>query len=150
MCWIDFGIICIEQAEVALPEGMMDFRFEYYKRTVNSEPLYDNWYHFNTADKLPGYWYFIWMPCESRFDESFFDMTEKGCPWVCVKPKWKDTVKKILAFYIQQSPVHQIAVLLRIQSESRNAFHSYCTLDAFMDALMAGNIKWNELYFIEN
>ena len=37
---------------------------------------------------------------------------------------------------------------MREQMESDNVVHEVCSLDEYMAALSAGNIRWNELYYI--
>lgn len=149
MIWIDFGIICIGQTKPSIPPNINSNDIEIYKRTISSEAQYDEWYNFHTADTLIGYWYIPWLPEEIMYDESFFDISEKGCPWMNVVPKWEGTVKSILEFYLNESPNHKIAVLLRIQDKSNDTVHSVCKIDEFMNELIEGNIRWNELYFIE-
>lgn len=148
MILIDFGIICIGQSEITYPNNIKNVEFEVENRQRNSESMYDEWYHFETADRLVGKWYLVWPSKDIYFEQSFFDLSDKGNFKVCVVPKWKDTVKKILDFYIQESPTHQIAVLLRMQDESNNISHPICSAKEFIDYLMDGEIKWNEIYFI--
>lgn len=148
--FIDFGIICIGKFKRSFPKNIEKVRFEVRKRTKTSKPMYDEWYHFQTADRLLGNWYFVWLTEDIFYDESFFDIADdKGEPWIYLEPKWKDTVKRILEFYIEESPIHQIAVLLRIQDRSHDISHPVCSLEEYMNDLEAGNIKWNELYFIK-
>lgn len=149
MLWIDFGIICIGQTGCALPEHIKNIRFDVFERTAGSEPMYRDGYHFHTADQLVGMWYLAWLPEEIMYDESFFEIADAGCPCVYAVPKWVDTVKQVIEFYLQESPVHRIAVLLRVQDESNDISHPNCALDAYMKALTEGKIKWNELYFIQ-
>jgi len=146
--WIDFGIICIGQEQIAVPADMNDIVFEGYQRTADSEPFYSDDYSFHTADNLLGCWYNIWLPESICYEESFFDIASKGVPYVEVVSKWAEYVKKLLSFYIDQSPFNRIAVLLRVQDSSNDTVHSDCSLDDFIQGLSAGNIKWNELYFI--
>lgn len=148
MILIDFGIICIGQSEITYPKGIKNVRFEVEDRQDHSEPMYDEWYHFQTADSLSGKWYFVWLSRNIYLEQSFFDISDKGDTCIYVESKWKDTVRTILDFYIQESPTHQIAVLLRMQDRSDNISHPVCTLDEFMKYLAAGEVKWNELYFI--
>ena len=149
MIWIDFTVICIGQSEISIPNDIPDVRFDAYRRTTDSEPIYHESYHFQTADNLLGNLYFVWLPEEICYDQSFFDIDRKGSPWVYVDTKWENTVKSVLQFYLQESPIHQIAVLLRTQDESADISHPICSLEAYMNALTEGNIRWNELYFIE-
>ena len=146
--WIDFGIICIGQEQLSVPSNMGDFVFEGYERTADSEPLYNESYHFHTANKLRGYWYNIWLPEPICFEESFFDIATKGVPYIEVVPKWTEYVKGFLSFYIDQSPTNKIAVLLRVEDSSNDTVHSDCSIDEFIQGLTVGNIKWNELYFV--
>ena len=148
MIWIDFGIICIGQEQISVPADMNDIVFEGYQRTAESEPFYYKEYHFHTADNLLGCWYKIWLPESICYEESFFDIASKGVPYVEVVPKWSDYVAKILSFYINESPYNKIAVLLRIQDRSNDIVHPACSLSEFVQALSDGNIKWNELYFV--
>jgi len=151
MIWIDFSIICIDQTKPSILPNIKSDDIEINKRIAGSEPFYDEtYYNFRTADALPGYWYRIWLPEEIMYDESFFDISEKSCPWIYVVPKWKDIVRSVLEFYLNESPKHRIAVLLRVQDESNDDVHQVCKLDKFMNDLTEGNIRWNELYFIEN
>jgi len=152
MIWIDFGIICIGQTTPSIPPmppKIDRMTIDVSKRTIDSDARYNEDYIFHTADTLIGYWYVPWLPEEFRYDESFFDMSEKGCPWVYVVPKWKDIVRSVLEFYLKESPEHRIAVLLRIEDQSNDIVHSVCKIDEFMNDLTDGNIRWNELYFIE-
>ena len=148
MIWIDFGIICIGQEQLSVPADMNDIVFEGYQRTAESEPFYYKEYHFHTADNLLGCWYKIWLPESICYEESFFDIASKGVPYVEVVPKWSDYVAKILSFYINESPYNKIAVLLRIQDSSNDIVHPACSLSEFIQELNKGNIKWNELYFV--
>lgn len=150
MIIIDFGIICIGQSEITYPNNIESVEFEVENRRSKSKSMYeyDEWCHFETADSLVGKWYLAWLSKDIFFEQSFFDLSDKGFSNVCVVPKWKDTVKRILDFYIQESPVHQIAVLLRMQDESNNISHPVCSVKEFMDHLTDGEVKWNELYFI--
>ena len=148
MIWIDFGIICIGQEQIIAPTDMNDIVFEGYGRTVNSEPFYSKEDNFHTADKLLGCWYKIWLPEPICYEESFFDIASKGIPYVEVVPKWSGYVEKILSFYINESPCKKIAVLLRIEEKSNDTVHSDCSLSEFVQKLGEGNIKWNELYFV--
>ncbi|MBQ7783669.1 MAG: hypothetical protein IJ368_06835 [Oscillospiraceae bacterium] len=149
MILIDFGIICIGQTTPSIPPISDSMTIEVYKRTINSDAQYNEDYNFHTADTLIGYWYIPWLRDELVYEESLFDISEKGCPWVYVVPKFKDTVRSFLEFYLNESPEHKIAVLLRIQDKSNDTVHSVCKIDEFMNALTDGNIRWNELYFIE-
>lgn len=146
--WMDFGIICIGQAQPSAPAGRNGIVFEGHQRTADSEPFYSKDYHFQTADKLLGCWYHIWLPEPVCYEESFFDIAVKGIPYVEVVPKWSDSVAKILSFYIKESPYSKIAVLLRVQDSSNDTVHPECSLDEYIQALTEGNIKWNELYFV--
>lgn len=148
MIWIDFGIICIGQEKESVPFDMEDLLIEGYQRTAESEPFYNATYNFCTADRLQGYWYNIWLPEPVCFDESFFDIAYKNVPYIKVVPKWAEQVKRILAFYINESPVKRIAVLLRVQDISNDAVHTDCKLDDFFQKLIEGNVKWNELYYV--
>jgi len=145
---VDFGIICIGQEQASIPPKMNDLVFESYKRTADSAPFYNEDYHFHTADQLSGYWYNIWLPESIRYDESFFDIAPKGVPYVEVIPKWTEYVRNLLSFYIDQSPIKKIAVLLRVQDFSDDTVHSACSLNEFIQGLTAGSIRWNELYFV--
>lgn len=148
MIWIDFGIICIGQEQISVPSNTKNIVVEGYHRTEDSEPFYNENYHFNTADKLLGCWYNIWLPEAICCEESFFDVAAKGIPYVKVVPKWSKCVENVLSFYISQSPTNKIAVLLRVQDTSNDTVHPDCSLDEFIHALTHGKIKWNELYFI--
>lgn len=148
MIWIDFGIICIGQKQISVPSGMKDIVVEGCQRTADSEPLYNEFYHFHTADKLLGCWYNIWLPEPICYEESFFDIAPEGIPYVEAAPKWSECVENILSFYISQSPTNEIAVLLRVQDTSDDIVHSDCSFDEFIRALTEGKIKWNELYFV--
>ena len=148
MIWIDFGIICIGQEQISVPADMNGIVFEGYQRTADLEPFYNNDYHINTADKLLGCWYNIWLPEFIRYEESFFDIASKGIPYVEVVPKWSDYVSRILSFYINESPYNKIAVLLRVQDQSNDTVHPECRLSEFVQAINEGKIKWNELYFV--
>ena len=148
MIWIDFGIICIGQQQPSTPSNMNDFVFECYERTADSEPFYNESYNFHTADKLTGCWYNIWLPESISYEESFFDIATKGVPYIEVVHKWAEYVKGILSFYINQSPINKIAVLLRVQDSSNDTVHSDCSIDEFIQRLTVGDIKWNELYFV--
>ena len=173
MIWIDFGIVCLEQDKMSTPPDVTDVVYEAYKRTEESEPFYNEAYNFHTTDKLTGYWYFVWLPEPLCHEVSFFEIVEKKEPWVNVVPKgfkhvkkslsyweespwlnvvpkWTEHVQKILTFYLEESPVHEIAVLLRIQGESKDIVHTYCKLDEFMNLLKEGKVKWNETYFIRS
>ncbi len=148
MLWIDFGVICIGQDRISTPPDMNDIIVEGYQRTEDSEPIYNEYYNFHTLDNLLGCWYNIWLPEPICYEESIFDITSKGMPYVKVVPKWSDYVKTILSFYINESPCNKIAVLLRIEDKSNNVVHFDCSLFEFIQAISEGNIKWNELYFI--
>lgn len=148
LIWIDFGIICIGQEQISTPTTIKDIVVEGYQRTADSKPFYIQSYHFHTADKLLGYWYNIWLPESLCYEESFFDIASKGVPYVEVVPKWSKYVEDILSFYISQSPINKIAVLLRVEDTSNDIVHSDCSLAEFVQALIEGNIKWNELYFV--
>ena len=127
---------------------MNNFIFEGYERTADSEPFYEKSYHFHSADNITGYWYKILLPEPICYEESFFNVGAKGVPYVEVVPKWTGYVKYILSFYINQSPVNKIAVLLRVQDSSNDTVHSDCSIDEFVRELTIGNIKWNELYVV--
>lgn len=148
MIWIDFGIICIGQKQISAPSNIKDIVVEGYHRTAESEPFYNENYHFSTADKLLGCWYNIWLPEPICYEESFFDIASKGVPYVEVVPKWSKYVENILSFYISQSPTKKIAVLLRVQDSSNDTVHPDCCFDEFIQELTNGNIKWNEIYCI--
>ncbi len=150
MIWIDFSIICIDQAKPSIPPNIKSDDIDIYERTADSGSFYPLDYNFRTADALTGYWYMIWLPEEIKYDESFFDISERNCPWINVIPKWKDTVINVLEFYLNESPKHRIAVLLRVQDDSNDVVHPVCKLDEFINDLTEGNIRYNELYFIEN
>ena len=150
MIWIDFGIICIGQENASSPPNAMDFCVEGYLRTVDSKPFYnEKFYHFSTADKIKGCWYTIWLREPTCYDESIFDISQKGVPCVEVLPKWTEYVQQFLSFYLQQSPVHKIAVLLRVEDASDDVVHSSCSLENFMQRLKEGEIRWNELYYVQ-
>lgn len=148
MIWIDFGIICIGQENNSVPHEIKDIVVEAYTRTVDSEPFYIETYSFDTADMLSGIWYNIWLPEPICYEESFFDISTKQTPYVNVVPKWTGLVQRILSFYINESPVRKIAVLLRVQDTSNDVVHPPCKLDDFIQALKEGNVKWNELYYV--
>ena len=148
MIWIDFGVICIGQEKVSMPSDMNDVVIEGYRRIENSKPFYDKSYNFNAADKLLGCWYKIWLSESLCYEESFFDIASKGIPCVKVVPKWSNHVKNILSFYLKQSPINKIAVLLRIEDASDDVVHSSCSFNEFVQRLNEGNIKWNELYHV--
>ena len=150
MILIDFGIICREQTKRTFPRGRSaeKVRFQSHIRREDSYPMYDDWYHFEDADKLRGVWYFVWLTKDIILEQSLFDIADKSSPYIYVVPEWEDTVRRILEFYLKASPIHRIAVLLRIQDRSQNVTHDECTLDEFMDMLRAGDVRWNELYNI--
>ena len=150
MIWIDFGIICIGQEQISVPSGMKDVVIEGHQRVADSGPFYNEEYHFHTADKLLGCWYNIWLPEPICYDESFFDIASKGVPYAEAVPKWLACVKALISFYISQSPINKIAILLRVQDDSNDTVHSDCSLDEFVRMLTEGNIKWNELYFVHS
>lgn len=145
----DFCVICIGQTQRAYPKEIEDVCFETYERVAGSKSMYDAWYNFHTADTLIGYWYLVWPKDEILYEKPFFDLSKKGCPWVVVIQEWAETVRKVLEFYIEQSPKKKIAVLIREQDESNDIVHSTIKINEFMEDLIAGNILWNELYFIE-
>ena len=149
MIWIDFGIICIGQEQTSTPSDMDDIIVEGHQRRADSEPFYNESDHFHTADKLLGCWYNVWLPKPICYDESFFEIAPEGVPYVEVVPKWSKCVEDILSFYINQSPINKIAVLLRIQDDSDDVVHPACSLAEFVHELSEGNIKWNELYFVQ-
>ena len=148
MIWIDFGIICIGQEKKSVPPNTDNLVIEAYQRTANAEQFYNENYNFHTADKQVGIWYNIWLSEPICYDESLFDISSEQIPNVCVVPKYEALVKQLLEFYLDESPEHNIAVLLRVEDKSNDTVHSLCTLDDFIQALKAGKVKWNELYFI--
>ena len=164
----DFVIICIGQAAPSFPEclGELSYdeqrereictlsenekaiEFEPYKRRQGDEPIYDDFYHFGTADALAGVLYFVWH--REFLEDSFFDFAgEAGSKHVCIVPKWDKTVRELLEYYISQSPEHRIAVLLRMQDRSDDTVHEPCGIDEFMRLLRCGEAVWNELYLVE-
>ncbi|MCH5160686.1 MAG: hypothetical protein J1G04_01500 [Clostridiales bacterium] len=145
----DFGIICLGQTECNYPNGTVDICFEVHRRLADSKAMYDNTYNFHTADTLIGNWYFVWPKEEIMYEKPFFDIGPKGRPWVCVAREWRETIRKVLEFYICQSPEQKVAVLIREQDNSDNIVHPILKIDEFMSKLLSGNIRWNELYFIE-
>ena len=150
MLWIDLGIICICQTEAAFPDTGRGIRFEHHRRRYKALPMYDEYYHFRTADRLTGIWYLAWLPDPVCYEQSFFDIADKGCPYICTVPEWEDTVRMMLRFYLNASPDHRIAVLPRVQDRSDDVVHKEpYSLDGFMDGLKCGNIRFNELYFIK-
>ena len=150
MILIDFGIICREQKRRTVPKHIPKVRFESHIRKENSDPMYYDYYHFEAADKLTGIWYFAWLSDDIFLEQSFFDIADKGSPWICAVPEWEDTVREILEFYLRSSPIHKIAVLPRIQDKSENVTHEECSLDEFMEMLRAGDVRWNELYMVSS
>lgn len=148
MIMIDFGIICIGQEELSKPSDINGITVEGYRRTVDSDPFYIETYNFHTADKLLGYWYNIWLPESIIYKESFFDISHKDIPWIEVVPKWSKHVEDLLAFYINESPVNKIAVLLRIEDDSHDIVHPECSFDDFIQMLKEGSVRWNELYYV--
>lgn len=150
MIWIDFGIICIGQAQPSAPTDMTGIVFEGHQRTSDSEPFYSKGYHFPTADKLLGCWYHVWLPEPVCYEESFFDIASKGVPYVEIVTKWSGHIASILSFYINQSPINKIAVLLRVQDSSNDTVYPEYSLDEYIQALTEGNIKWNALYFVHS
>ena len=148
MILIDFGIICREQTKRTFPRGIPKVRFRSHIRRADSDAMYDDFYHFEDADKLTGVWYFAWLTDDIFLEQSFFDIADKGSPHIYAVPEWEAAVRRILAFYLKASPIHKIAVLLRIQDRSENVTHDECTLDEFMEKLRAGDVRWNELYNI--
>ena len=148
MIMIDFGIICIGQEELSKPSDINGITVEGYQRTVDSGPFYIETYDFHTADKLLGYWYNIWLPESIIYKESFFDISYKDMPWIEVVPKWSKYVENILAFYINESPVNKIAVLLRIEDDSYDIVHPECSFVDFIQMLKEGRVRWNELYYV--
>ena len=148
MILIDFGIICREQKRHTVPKDIPKVRFGSYIRKENSGAMYYGYYSFEAADKLTGVWYFAWLTDDIFLEQSFFDIADKGSPWIYAVPEWEETVREILAFYLKASPIHKIAVLLRIQDRSENVTHEECSLDEFMDKLRTGDVRWNELYNI--
>ena len=51
--------------------------------------------------------------------------------------------------YLKQSPEHKIAVMIRIQDKSNDISHPVCTFDEFVKMMKNGEIRWNELYFVQ-
>lgn len=148
MIWIDFGIICIGQEQISQPPDWKDIVVEGYRRMADSAPFYNESYHFAAADALTGCWYQIWLPDPRCYEDSFFDIADRGVPYVQTVPGWTASVEKILRFYLAQSPVHRIAVLLRVQDRSDNVVHPLCSLDVFLQRLHDGEIRWNEVYHV--
>lgn len=151
MIWVDFGIICIGQKNSSVPSDVADkLIVDIHDRQGDSSPLYDKtYYNFCTADKLNGYWYNFFLPDPACFEESLFDISHRDIPYITILPKWVDTVRRILEFYINESPDNRIAVLIRIQDNSDDVEHSVRSIDEFMGELIDGNIRWNELYYIQ-
>jgi len=150
MIWIDFDVICIGQEQISIPADMNDIVIEGHQRTADSEPFYDRSYNFDTADRLSGCWYQIWVPEPLCYEESFFDISSGGVPCVEVVPKWSHHAEKVLSFYLKQSPAGRIAVLLRIQDTSDDIVHSPCSLEEFVRMLHEGSVRWNELYYVHS
>ena len=140
-------LICLLTATYSYAQELLIPLNDDYEMEIQTA-AYSSDYRFHTADNLLGYWYNIWLPESIRYEESFFDIASKGVPYVEVVPKWSDYVAKILSFYINESPYNKIAVLLRIQDRSNDIVHPACSLSEFVQALSDGNIKWNELYFV--
>lgn len=145
----DFGVICIGQTECTYPDKTDDIRFEAYQRWTDNKAMYESSYNFQSADSLVGYWYFVWPKEELFYEKPFFDIAQKGRPYVALAQEWVETVRKVMEFFIEQSPEKRIAVLIREQDNSNDVVHSAIKINEFMENLIAGNIKWNELYFIE-
>ncbi len=148
---VDFGIISIGQTEKTYPELKDKLRFQAYKRNLGktkSKPFYwdTEFYPFSTAYDLKGVWYLPWFPYEVNLIEYFFEMKEG--PYLRVNPKYESLVRKLLRFYLDESPEKKVAVLLCIQEKSKDLVHEPMKLKAFMDDLKEGKIRWNELYFI--
>ncbi|WP_295152932.1 hypothetical protein [uncultured Ruminococcus sp.] len=148
MILIDLGIICLGQTKRTFPRSIPKVRYRSHVRREDSAPMYDEWYHFEAADRLTGIWYLAWLTDDIFLEQSMFDIAEKGSPNIYVVPEWEDTVRELLGYYLKESPIHRIAVLLRIQDRSENVTHEECTLDEFMEMLRAGDVRWNELYHI--
>ena len=86
MILIDFGIICREQKRRSVPKNISKVRFESHIRKANSDAMYDDYYHFEDADKLTGVWYLAWLTDDIFLEQSFFDIADKGSPWICSVP----------------------------------------------------------------
>lgn len=146
----DFGIICIGQEEKTYPD-LKDLKFQAFRRNLGktrSKPFYydKDYYGFRSAYDLKGIWYLPMFDYKLNLMEYFFEMKEG--PDLRVNPKYEDTVRKLLSFYLEKSPEKKIAVLLCIQEKAGDVTHEPVKLKEFMSLLKAGSVRWNELYII--
>lgn len=143
----DLNIICIAQRRRSFPQNRKGFFIETHDRNHrNLRPVYGD-DRFPLAQVLHGWWYRIYPAEPAIYEDAFFDLADVYHT-LRVRPHWMDTVKELLSFYLEQSPCGQIAVVIYLRSSIKECVHETCTLNFYMQELIAGKINYNHLYHI--
>lgn len=149
MVLADLNIICVGQSQQKFPTKYNKFSIRAFNRNRKKlQPvyLYDS---FPVAHSLCGWWYQIHPKGWREFLENpFFEFNSYNSAFVGLRSQWIDDIQELLSFYIEQSPIREIAVVIRLESTVSEYVHMSCSIRSYINDLIKGNVAYNHLYFI--
>lgn len=101
-----------------------------------------------------GYAYSIYPTNENKeyeYTKGFFDLKIKnGLKYVLLENLDKKRISKIIEFYLQQSPIKKICILIRLDWQNDNKIIGTINKDVFLLNLEREHILFNTAYIITN
>lgn len=103
------------------------------------------------SQALRGIWYSIYPQKEKMYMDAFCDLSISGQSkqlHVHLRESWIETVCSLIKYYTESSPHHLIGIMFRIDYPDKEVIHTVCSLDEYISALLNGDIRFDELYFV--
>ena len=125
------------------------FTFEKYNRNGFLPPkLYKD--AFPVLQAFRGFWYRVYPPAKDMYTNTFFDMEIRadGIPYVVVRQEWINNISRLMTHFLGFEPGLHFGVLVRLDGTRNEVIHTGYTIAKFVDELLQGNIRFDELYLI--
>lgn len=159
----DFNLICLNEKQVELL-SLEGIEYEKISNNFTRRNFYGKKWRFLHA--LKGVWYRVFPKEEittARYDDEFFDLiikenNEKNLLdifntknyYVKCEDKYADSIKRIVEFYLECSPTHQVCVLFRIEGNETDAVVGSFSPNEFFILLDTQQVKFNVIYLIQS
>ena len=146
----DFNIFCLNQKKKKI---FMDahISIDSFKSKNISKFYGEKW---AILSAFNGYAYNIYPTNKNReyeYTKGFFDLSiENGSKYVLLGNLDKKRLSEMIEFYIQQSPIKKICILIRLDCENDNKIIGTVYKDDFLLNLEKKQILFNTVYIITN
>lgn len=144
----DFVIISPHQFFARVPKETDVFVEATNRNFIYQKTIYKDGF-FITQHFLRGIWYTVYPSKDKIYTDSFFDLDiDCGVYNVILRNSWRNTIMKVIDYFIDKEPRHSIFVLFRLGYPKCEIFHNCMSKYEFCSKMLEGKLHFDEIYYV--